>query len=63
MMCMYRDASMTFRLPAKVRAALQEAAEVERRSLSSTAVLILEGALVERGFLRRPTTPGKRKRA
>lgn len=43
---------MTFRLPAAIREALQRAAEAERRSLSSMAVLILEDGLTARGFLK-----------
>lgn len=54
MLCMDRDATMTFRLPAATRAALEEAAEAERRSLSSLAVLILEDWLTDRGHLPKP---------
>jgi predicted transcriptional regulator len=59
---MDRDASLTFRLPRKLREALQVAADAERRSLSAMAVVILEDALVDRGFLKRPTTTDKRRR-
>lgn len=50
---------MTFRLPASTRAALERAAETERRSLSSMAVIILEEWLRERGHL----PEGKKARA
>ena len=50
---MDRDATMTFRLPATTRAALERAAEAERRSLSSLAVLILEDWLRDEGHLAR----------
>ena len=59
---MDRDASLTFRLPGKLREALQVAADAERRSLSAMAVVILEDALVERGFLKRSATTDKRRR-
>jgi predicted transcriptional regulator len=59
---MDRDASLTFRLPGTLREALQVAADAERRSLSAMAVVILEDALVERGFLKRSATADKRRR-
>jgi hypothetical protein len=49
---MDRDASMTFRLPAATRAALERAAETERRSLSGMTVVILEAWLIDEGYLR-----------
>jgi predicted transcriptional regulator len=60
---MDRDASMTFRLPAAIREALQRAADAERRSLSSMAVLILEDGLTARGFLKAPKPEPKRRRS
>jgi hypothetical protein len=39
---MEKDAMFTFRLPAAVRKALEEAAKSERRSVGSLTVLILE---------------------
>lgn len=58
---MDRDATMTFRLPAATRAALERAAEAERRSLSSLAVLILEDWLRDEGHLARARRAPKRK--
>lgn len=53
---------MTFRLPATTRAALEEAAEAERRSLSSLAVLILEEWLTDRRYLPKPGPRGTKRR-
>ena len=45
---------MTFRFPARTRAALQRSKKEERRSLSSLMVLVLEDWLATRGS---PATP------
>jgi hypothetical protein len=51
---MDKDATVTFRLPEATRDALRRAAEADRRSLSSLAVIVLEGWLEERGILSAP---------
>ncbi|HYD40082.1 MAG TPA: hypothetical protein VEB43_04580 [Anaeromyxobacter sp.] len=59
---MDRDATMTFRLRTATRAALEEAAEAEQRSLSSLAVVILEGWLTDRGYLPKPSPRAAKRR-
>lgn len=53
---------MTFRLPSATRDALSRAAEAERRSMSSMAVLALEGWLTANGYLPKPKPKAQSKR-
>jgi hypothetical protein len=61
---MEKDALMTVRISAATRDALRRASEDDRRSMSSLAVLILEGWLSERGYLpgRKPQRKAKQGR-
>jgi hypothetical protein len=59
---MDKDASLTFRLPAKTREALQRAANESHRSLGSLATLVLEEWLSDQGHLPKPKPQRKPKR-
>ena len=59
---MDRNASMTFRLPARTRAALERAAKEERRSLSSLLLVVLEDWLSARTKLAAPKAKRQPKR-
>jgi len=53
---------MTFRLPARTRAALERAAEEERRSLSGLLVVVLEDWLSARRKVAAPKAKRQPKR-
>ena len=58
---MDKDTRLTFRMPEATRAALERAADVERRSVSDLAVIILSDWLAERGHLSKPGQGKKQK--
>jgi hypothetical protein len=50
---MTKESRLTFRMSEKTRAALERAAESERRSVSDLAVIILDDWLSAHGFMPR----------
>lgn len=56
------DTVVMMRFPSKVKTALQVAAKAERRSMSNLALAVLEGWLVEGGYLK-PARPAPRRSA
>ena len=56
---MERDAMFTFRLPAELRARLQEAADADHRTLASLTILLLEEGLATRDAAPRPARPNR----
>jgi uncharacterized protein (DUF1778 family) len=47
-----RDMPMSFRITPSLKAALEKAAEAERRSVSQIVALELEAAMKSKGFLK-----------
>jgi hypothetical protein len=47
-----RDAQVSFKISASTKLALESAAREDKRSISSMAMVILEGWLKEKGFMK-----------
>jgi hypothetical protein len=62
MAAMTKDTRLTFRMPQDVRAALEAAAEVERRSVSDLALIILSDWLTDHGHLPAPERGARKAR-